>query len=78
MTACGALPLIQVGISTPASKLKSALEKLLNKSEMGKFDRLKLLLYQFFMKLHRIRSPLAPLKKGGTGSFLKYPFLRGI
>ncbi len=23
-------------------------------------------LYQFFMKLHRIRSPLTPLKKGGT------------
>ena len=35
-------------------------------------------LYQFFMKPRRIRSPLAPLNKGGTRSRSKSPFLRGI
>jgi signal transduction histidine kinase len=34
--------------------------------------------HQFFMKLHRIRSPLTPLKKGGTRVQSKSPFLRGI
>jgi hypothetical protein len=36
------------------------------------------LLYQFFMKLHRIRSPLAPLNKGGTGkTSIKVPLIKG-
>ena len=34
--------------------------------------------YQFFMRLHIIRSPLAPLNKGGTRFRSKSPFLRGI
>jgi uncharacterized membrane protein YdjX (TVP38/TMEM64 family) len=33
------------------------------------------LLYQFFLKLHRIRSPLAPLKKGGKR--IKVPLKKG-
>ena len=36
------------------------------------------MLYQFFMKLHRIRSPLAPLIKGGTGkTSIKVPLFKG-
>jgi NAD(P)-dependent dehydrogenase (short-subunit alcohol dehydrogenase family) len=42
------------------------------------FDLNVLGLYQFFMRLHRIRPPLAPLNKGGTRFFSKSPFLRGI
>ncbi|RCJ29281.1 hypothetical protein A6769_35770 [Nostoc punctiforme NIES-2108] len=35
-------------------------------------------LYQFSMKLHIIRSPLAPLKKGGTGkTSIKVPLFKG-
>ncbi|QFZ11844.1 hypothetical protein EH233_07290 [Anabaena sp. YBS01] len=35
-------------------------------------------LHQFFIKLHRIRSPLAPLQKGGTGkTHIKVPLKKG-
>ncbi len=36
-------------------------------------------LYQFFMRLHRIRSPLTPLNKGGIRKYRsKSPLKRGI
>jgi hypothetical protein len=42
------------------------------------FLQFKFVLYQFFMRLHRIRSPLAPLIKGGTGkTSIKVPLIKG-
>jgi hypothetical protein len=32
---------------------------------------------QFYSYNNRVRSPLAPLKKGGTGKFLKVPLFKG-
>ena len=36
-----------------------------------------MVLYQFFMRLHRIRSPLTPLNKGGTRIRSFVPLIKG-